>query len=611
MTTKPYSNAEVIRLCIRFLRYAWRRWQGLAWVLLIMMFRSVLEIVKPLPMKILIDNVLTGIPLSDTAATIVGFFPGAATSDGLLLWTVAATIVLFFMGWLLDLTKSYAQIGIGQRMVYDLAEDVYTKLQSLSLRLHGRRSTGDLIRRITTDTGSISTIIIGALLPIPIAIFTVMSMFFVMWQLDSTLTLLSLLVVPFMVLTLRKYSGPMTEISYRKSEEEGRIYGVVEQTLSAMPIIKAYNREDLNESKLREVADRTLDATIDTYAVQMRFKVFIGLATAVGTAGVILIGGFHVLGGQLTVGSILVFIAYLTSLYGPIESLMYTSMTINQAAGSGRRVVEMLDAVPEVVDRIGAVSLNKARGELVFEGVGFGYQEGSPVLHDISFTASAGETIAIVGPTGAGKTTLVSLVPRFYDPETGRILLDGQDLRDIKLRDLRDNISIVLQDSFLFPVSIADNISYGKPGASRDEIEEAARAANIDEFIRSLPEGYETIVGERGATLSGGERQRISIARALLKDAPILILDEPTSSIDVKTEEKILEALSRLMKGRTTLVIAHRLSTVRNSDRIIVLENGSILECGDHTELMGKSGLYASLYETQFGSNPLQEDQSE
>ena len=560
-----------------------------------------MEVLKPLPMKLLVDNVLNQIPLQTRIAGLVEMVPGAASREGLLIWLVATTVLLFVLGWALNLASTYSKIGFGQRMVYDLAEELYRHLQRLSIKYHSRKSTGDLIRRVTTDTGSVSTIVNDALLPVPVAVFTIVSMFVIMWQLDTTLTLLALIVVPFMILTVRIYSGPMNELSYRQHEAEGEIYDVVEQTLSAMPAVHAFSRESMNDERLREVTDRTLEATIDSNKVQLRFKVFTGLATAAGTAGIIWIGGSHVLDGQLTVGSILVFIAYLGSLYGPLETLMYTSMTINYAAGSGRRVMEVLDTAQEVEDRSGATSPATVKGHVRIENVTFGYEAKRPILKNISVEALPGQTIAIVGPTGAGKSTLVSLTPRFFDPWEGRVLIDGEDIRDIKLNSLRQNIGIVLQESFLFPLTIAENIAYGNPDATAEEIEAAARDANAHQFIEAMPEGYDTIIGERGATLSGGERQRLSIARAILKNAPILIMDEPTSALDAQTEGLILEALERLKKGRTTFIIAHRLSTVRNADRIIVLETGRIVETGSHDELIIKKGLYTSLYETQFG----------
>jgi len=427
------------------------------------------------------------------------------------------------------------------------------------------------------------------------------AMFAVMWRLEPRLTLVSLLAAPWMMVVLRRYMSPMLECSYEEQEAEGQLYTVVERTLSAVPVIQAFGREEEADRQFTATTDAVTKAAVASASVGVKFTILTGAATAIGTAAITWLGAEAVLDGRMTVGSILVFLAYLGALYGPIESIMYTPSTTQGAAGSARRVLEILDTRRDVDDKPGAPPLPPVRGHVRVSDVTFGYDRERPVLEHVSFEAHPGDVIALVGPSGAGKSTAVGLLPRFFDPWSGRVTIDGHDVRDVQLQTLRAQIAIVLQEPFLFPVTVAENIAYARPHAARAEIEAAARAANAHAFIERLAQGYDTIVGERGATLSGGERQRISVARALLKDAPILILDEPTSAIDAGTERLLLDALDRLMQGRTTFIIAHRLSTVQRADRILVLQGGAIVEAGTHAELLERGGTYARFHALQFG----------
>jgi ATP-binding cassette, subfamily B, bacterial len=593
------SDLTATRLIRRLSPYAWRRRAGMTLVALTALAEVGLTLLQPWPLKVLVDNVLQDQPTTGLLHTVFVALPGPASREALLWWTVAATVVIFLLIWASGLAASWARIRFGERVAFDVAGDLFAHLQGLSLRFHARHGIGSLIRRIMDDSAAIATIIQDAAIPMATAAVTVIAMVVIMLQLDVLLTLVALSVIPPMAIAMLRYSGPMADRSYEQQEAEGRLYETVEQTLSGLPAVQAFAGEPAADRRLAADIERIMRATIRMTWAQFRFKISLGAITALGAAAVFWVGAKHSLSGELSVGTILVFLAYLSSLYSPLQDVSHGSSTVSEAMGSARRVVEVLDASPDVVDRPGAVALGGVRGDVRFDGVWFGYEPGRPVLRGVGFAARPGEVVAVVGPTGAGKSTLAGMVPRFFDPDRGGVLLDGRDLRDLRLETVRGSVSVVLQESFLFPFSIAENIAYGRPGASREQIEAAARAANAHEFVSGLPDGYDTRVGERGATLSGGERQRVAIARALLRDAPVLVLDEPTSALDAETERSLLEALERLMAGRTTLVIAHRLSTIRRADQILVLRAGEIVERGSHDELIALGGAYARMHAIQ------------
>jgi ATP-binding cassette, subfamily B, bacterial len=597
-----------LRRQLKLLRYARPHLPGLSVVVAAMLAEVGLQLLRPWPLKILIDNVLGGHPLPHFLSSTLG----AVDPEALLIAVVAAEVLIFMLGTLTGMMYTFMSLREGQRMTYDLAGDLFRHVQRLSLLFHTRHPVGDLISRVTGDTWCLNTIVMDAILPTLQGVVTLVAMFVIMLQLQSTLTVLALGVIPLLIVVIRKLSRPIKERTREQRDLEGQMFSTVERTLGAIPVVQAFTREDSEQRRFRRFADQTVIAYVRATVAGLWFQLASGLVTTLGTAAVMYVGGRLALEGKLTTGTIIVFLSYLGSLYDPLDTMTHTAQTVLGASAEADRVMEVMEIEPDVRDRPGAVAA-PLKGAISYRKVSFGYEPGRPVLHDISLTALPGQTLAIVGPTGAGKTTLVNLLIRFYDPWQGEIAIGVRDLRDLKIRSLREQVALVLQDPFIFPLTIAENIGYGRRGAAHDEIVAAAKAANAHEFIELLPDGYDSVVGERGATLSGGEKQRLSIARAFLKDAPVLILDEPTSALDARTEGLLLDALERLMKGRITFVIAHRLSTIRHADQILVLEHGRILERGTHEQLLQAGGLYAELHEQQIGADraPLDERQPE
>ena len=602
MRILPVKKNAGVRRYGRLLRYAIPHWRGFTLIVTVTLLSTAFSLLQPWPMKILVDHVLGQKQMSQTLAGIVSLLPGADTAGGLLVWIVLASLGVFAVNSAIDAILTLSWIRVGQQMAYDLARDMFAHLQRLSLRFHSRNSVGDSISRITSDSSCVNTIV-SALLFTPVnALIAIIGMVIVMARMDQGLTLLSLTVAPLMAGASFVFGRRIRATARTRRKVESRIQSHVQQILRSIPIVQAYAREDQEHRRFQELADAIIRAQQRNTLAGGVFSLSSGLITTLGTAVILWIGAHRVLQGQLTVGSILVFLSYLGSLQGQMKALTGVYGSLQGAGASVDRVMEVLETEQEVQDRPGARPLPAISGHVRLEEVSFGYEPQRPVLRQVSLEALPGQTIALVGPTGVGKSTLVSLILRFFDPWSGRVLIDEHDLRDVQLKSLRNQIAVVMQEPFLFPLTVAENIAYGRPEASPQEIERAARAANAHGFIERLAEGYETVVGERGATLSGGERQRLSIARALLKDAPVLILDEPTSALDAETEWQLLEAVGRLMVGRTTFIIAHRLSTIRRADKIVFVQEGQVAELGTHAELLAQGGLYHRFHHLPFES---------
>jgi ATP-binding cassette subfamily B protein len=548
---------------------------------------------QPWPFKVIIDYVLSKerLPVPEPFAHWLAALHGGNLIVLLVIFVVAG-VLLQVTNQLVSAYGTQVQVDTGQRMVYDLRYRLFEHLQALGLHHHITTNTGDAVYRVDVDAYAIENLVMSGLFPLATSVITLGVMFGVLLRLDVTVALLSLTVVPFLYLCLRYYTSTMVNREERVKELESKLIQRLYETFSAIRLVKSFAREPFESARYAKAGAQTMAARIALTWQQSLFSVVVSTITFLGTALVLIIGGLHVMRGQMTLGDLTVVIFYLGAVYGPLSAIAHTTGQLQGAMAGAKRVRAMFAITPETVDAADAIEATAVRGDIRFEDVGFTYPDGAKVLHDIAFDAKPGQVVALVGLTGAGKTTLVSLIPRFYDATVGRVLIDGVDVRQYRVRSLREKIAIVLQDPVLFSGTIADNLRYGRLDATDEDVEQAARAAHAHEFISRLPKGYQTEVAEAGGGLSGGERQRLSVARAILKNAPILILDEPTSSLDSISEEIVFAALRRLRAGRTTIVIAHRLSTVRDADRILVLDGGQIAGQGRHEELLKSSQLY-------------------
>jgi ABC-type multidrug transport system fused ATPase/permease subunit len=546
---------------------------------------------QPWPLKIVIDNVLDNRPLPAWLAA-----PFVAITGGdrrlMLVAFVLAGVLVQVTNQVLSAYAVQLQVSTGQRMVYSLRYRLFQHLQSLGLHHHITTNTGDAVYRVDVDAYSLENLVMSGILPLATSVVTLLVMFTILMKINFTVAVLALGVLPFLFILLRYYMTTLSQREERVKELESSLIQRLYETFASIRLVKSFAREPHESARYADAGGQTMRARIAVTWQQSMFSVMVGLTTVIGTAAVLVVGGMYVMNGRMTVGDLTVVLSYLGAVYGPLSAIAHTTGQVQGAVAGARRVRQMLALTPETIDPPHAIEATAIEGHVKFENVGFSYPDGTQVLHGITFEADPGQVIALVGLTGAGKTTLVSLIPRFYTPTEGRVLIDGIDVRDYKIRSLREKIAIVLQDPVLFAGTIGENLRYGRLDATDEEVEAAARAAHAHEFISHLPKKYDSLVAEAGGGFSGGERQRLSVARAILKNAPILILDEPTSSLDAISEEIVFAALRSLRAGRTTIVIAHRLSTVRDADAILVLDGGRIAAHGRHEELLQSSQLY-------------------
>jgi ABC-type multidrug transport system fused ATPase/permease subunit len=577
---------------------------SLAAILGAMLVQMAMSVAAPWPLKVVLDNVVGTHHLPARLAAMLEPFLNQSNKMSIAVAAAVATIVIALLGAIASYVGNYYTTSVGQWVANDLRMRTYHHLQQLSLRYYSEHQTGSLLSTITSDVQTIQAFASSSTLGILIDLFTIVGMVVVMFWLNWDFTLIVVALTPVMLLLISRFKKAVKKATHEVRKQQSNIVQVVEQNLQSMRVIKAFGRQDLEQEELSEVSKATVEAALKARKVKALLSPIVTVIVSVCTAFVLWRSSALIIAGAMTAGSLTVFLYYLANFFKPVQDLAKMTNSIAQTAVGVERVRAILDADDVIPQEPDAKDPQPFRGDIEFQNVGFGYSTEAEVLKDVSFQIKAGQMVGIVGPTGSGKSTVVSLIPRFYDPTAGTIKIDETDIRAFKLGGLRNQIAYVLQETVLFRGTVAENIAYGRGGATREEILEAAKLANADEFIAKMPHGYDTMVGDRGDTLSGGQRQRIGIARAIIRNNPILILDEPTAALDTESEQLVIEALERLMKGRTVITIAHRLSTIRDANIILVLKDGVVAEQGTHEELLAKGGEYAELYRVQFEKQP-------
>ncbi len=589
---------------MRLVRTLLRPYGG--WLLVIfaaMVVQTAMSLAAPWPLKVILDHVV-GAHKAPEWLDSLRFLPLGGDKMELAAVAGAAVLVIATISAIASYIENYYTESVSQWVAHDLRMRTYDHLQRLSLGYYDTHQTGAIISTITSDVKTIQGFASSGTLGILVDLLTIVGMIGVMFWLEWDFALIAVAVTPFLLLFVARLNRAIKRATHEVRKQQSNIVAVVEQGLDSVRVVKAFGRQDREEERLGEVSRASVDAALAARRVKSLLSPAVAIVVAACTGYVLWRGTAVVLSGAMTIGALTVFLSYLAKFFKPVQDLAKMSSTIAQTAVAIERIQTILDTDDILPERPDARDPGTVRGEIVFEHVAFAYDPKAPVLRDVNVTIAPGQFVGVVGPTGGGKSTVVSMIPRFYDAGSGSVRIDGVDVRDLKLQGLRAQIGFVLQDTALFHGTVRENIAYGRPGATEAEIAAAAKLANADEFIAKMPDGYDTMVGERGLTLSGGQRQRIGIARALIRNAPILILDEPTAALDTESEKLVMEALERLMKGRTVITIAHRLSTIRDAHKIIVLKDGVVAEQGTHDELVAKNGIYAELHRIQAGGAP-------
>ena len=586
---------------LRFIRELVRPYR---WTLIIifaaMLVETFMSIAAPWPLKVILDNVVGNKKMAPWMHHVLGPLLEHGSRMHLALIAGALYVAIAALGAVASYIDNYYTESAGQWVAHDLRMRMYDHLQRLSLSYYNSHQTGTILSTLTSDIATIQGFASGSTLDILVDMLTIVSMLVVMFWLNWDFTLIAVAVTPFLLLFVSRFKKAVKAATHEVRKEQSAIVDMVQQGLESMQVVQAFGQEKTEQEMLSVVSQATVAAALKARGVKALLSPVVTVVVAMCTAVVLWRGAALILAGAMTIGSLTVYLAYLTRFFKPVKDLATTTNAIAQVTVAVERVRGILDTNEMIPEKQNAIDPGVLRGEIEMKGVSFGYDPADPILGDVSFHIQPGEFVGIVGPTGAGKSTVVSLVPRFYDVLSGSVEVDGVDVRDYRLKELRDQVGYVLQDTVLFRGTIYDNIAFGNPHATREEVIAAAKMANADEFIAKMPKGYETQVGERGATLSGGQRQRIGIARVMVRNSPILLLDEPTAALDSESERLVIGALEKLMKGKTVIAIAHRLTTIRDADKILVIADGKVAEKGTHAELLQENGIYAELYRTQF-----------